>query len=373
MRIMAAILAAGKGSRFGGDKVQALLRGKPVWRYSFEAFLSHPEIDGVGLVCSSENLETMKAQAPEAAFVVAGGLSRQASARAAVCSAEGADALLLHDGARPFVSSAVISRVIGAVKSAGAAGAAIPVTDTLREAETMATVARDQLVAMQTPQGARLDWLTSAHEATREEYTDDVALLHHAGYDSVLVEGESSNFKITTPEDFQRAAAILGSPETRTGIGYDVHPFSKDAGRKCVLGGVHFEDAPGLEGHSDADVLLHSIVDALLGAAALGDIGQHFPNTDPEWKNRDSIYFLHATKTHLDGAGWRILNIDATVIAEYPKVMKKAAAIRERISEALGLESRRVSIKATTNERLGSLGRGEGIAAFAVATLAERT
>jgi 2-C-methyl-D-erythritol 2,4-cyclodiphosphate synthase len=163
----------------------------------------------------------------------------------------------------------------------------------------------------------------------------------------------------------------LGQPETRTGIGYDVHPFSQDPDRKLYLGGVLFEGVQALEGHSDADVLLHAVTDALLGAAALGDIGQHFPNTDPAYKNKSSIYFLEHAGRILESHKWRILNIDATVIAEFPKLMTQATTIRERIAGALGLTHDRVSIKATTNERLGSIGRGEGIAAFAVATISE--
>ncbi len=372
MRVMAAILAAGKGTRFGSDKVHSLLRGKPLWRFSYETFLSHPDVDGVGIVCAPDSIEPIREQAKEAAFVIAGGSHRQESSKAAVTAAGKAELLLIHDAARPFASANLISRVIEGVKRSGAAAPAIPVIDTVREQASLKTVPREGLVAMQTPQGARTEWLAAALTMARETFTDEVALLQAAGYTAELVEGESGNFKITTPEDIERAAAIVGTPETRTGFGYDVHAFSKDPARKCVLGGVEFTDAPGLEGHSDADVLLHAIVDALLGAAALGDIGQHFPNTEPEWKNKPSIYFLTTIKSHLERDGWRILNIDATLIAEVPKVMQKAEAMRTAISQALGLDIRRVSIKATTNEHLGFIGREEGIAAFAVATLAER-
>jgi 2-C-methyl-D-erythritol 4-phosphate cytidylyltransferase/2-C-methyl-D-erythritol 2,4-cyclodiphosphate synthase len=185
----------------------------------------------------------------------------------------------------------------------------------------------------------------------------------------VLVPGEPGNFKITTPEDFLRAQGALGMSETRSGFGYDIHPFSEDAERALWLGGVHFPGHPGLEGHSDADVLLHAVTDSLLGAAALGDIGQHFPNTDPQWRGKASSHFLRHAATLLQAEGWSVVNIDATVVAESPKVMKRASEIRMAIADAVGCDAARVSVKATTNERLGSIGRSEGIAAFATATI----
>jgi 2-C-methyl-D-erythritol 4-phosphate cytidylyltransferase/2-C-methyl-D-erythritol 2,4-cyclodiphosphate synthase len=224
---------------------------------------------------------------------------------------------------------------------------------------------------MQTPQAARADLFRTAYASIDKDFTDDLDVLQNAGIPFTLVAGDPTNFKVTTPADWQRAASLLGPPETRTGIGYDVHPFSQDKSRTLYLGGVAFPDTPALDGHSDADVLLHAVTDALLGAASLGDIGQHFPNTDPEWKGKPSLHFLRHAKDLLKARSWRIVNIDITLIAEFPKVMKKADEIRTTISAALDLELHRVSVKATTNERLGSIGRGEGIAAFAVATIRE--
>ncbi|HEY3781366.1 MAG TPA: 2-C-methyl-D-erythritol 2,4-cyclodiphosphate synthase [Fimbriimonadaceae bacterium] len=368
--MVAAILAAGKGTRFGGDKTRMILRGKPVWRHSFDTFLAHPLVDAVGLICSASLVEEFRREAPSALFVAAGGDIRQDSAAAALAYALNADVLLIHDGARPFVSSAVIDRVLAGIERCGAAAPAVSVTDTVRS-RGGDLLDRDQLLAMQTPQGARVSLLQEAFTHATGSFTDEVALLKSAGIEAEIVEGDKRNIKITTPEDLHYAAAVLGQPETRTGIGYDVHPFSTDPDRKLYLGGVLFEGAPALEGHSDADVLLHAVTDALLGAAALGDIGQHFPNTDPAFKDKSSIYFLEHAGLLLESQKWRILNIDATVIAEFPKLMTQATTIRERIAGALGLSHDRVSIKATTNERLGSIGRGEGIAAFAVATISE--
>jgi 2-C-methyl-D-erythritol 4-phosphate cytidylyltransferase/2-C-methyl-D-erythritol 2,4-cyclodiphosphate synthase len=197
-----------------------------------------------------------------------------------------------------------------------------------------------------------------------------MALVEALGVHPEIVQGEPNNFKITTPEDLARARAIASPAEVRVGIGYDIHPFSDDPSRKLFLGGVHFPDHRALDGHSDADVVLHAATDALLGAAGLGDIGQHFPNTDPRWRGAPSLTFLHHAGVLLAEAGWRIVNLDLTAIAESPKIMKKAPEIRSAIAQCLGIEDSRVSIKATTNERLGSIGRGEGIAAFATASIA---
>lgn len=374
MTIAAAILAAGRGTRFGADKVRVLLKGKPLWRYSFETFLDHPEIDEVGVVCVSEALDELRSLAPEASFVVSGGATRQESAKAALQAAGGCHILLVHDAARPFVKAETITEVIRGIHECGAAAPAIPVSDTIRDrsAGQAKLLDRATLAAMQTPQGARVDLLKVAFAKADKEFTDEIAVLDNAGITSQLVKGDPGNFKITSAEDIARALAVLGPPETRTGIGYDVHAFSRDPARKLYLGGVLFEGSPGLDGHSDADALAHAVVDALLGAAGAGDIGQHFPNTVERWRGQSSIYFLEQTKDILQALNWRILNIDATLIAEHPKVMQKAEAIREAISTALAIAPSRVSIKATTNERLGAIGRGEGIAAFAVATLAER-
>ncbi len=369
VRVVAAILAAGGGTRFGGDKVWALLGGEPVWLSSFRAFQSHPQIDGVGVVVSAKRLEDARSLAPHAAFVISGGADRQASSKAATEAAE-ADMVLVHDAARPFVSAEVISRVLEGVRRTGGAAPSIAVADTLRSHETLAIIDRSAVVAMQTPQGARRDLLLAAHCGATQIYTDEMALLAAAGQPFELVAGSEEAFKITTPVDLARARMVLGGPETRTGFGYDIHAFSTDPSRPMMLGGIRF-DGPGLEGHSDADVLIHAMVDALLGAAGLGDIGQHFPNTDERWRGKPSITFLRHASDELKRFGWRILSLDMAVIAERPKIMARAGEIRACMGEALDIEPSRVSVKATTAEGLGAIGRGEGIAAHAVATIRE--
>jgi 2-C-methyl-D-erythritol 4-phosphate cytidylyltransferase / 2-C-methyl-D-erythritol 2,4-cyclodiphosphate synthase len=202
-----------------------------------------------------------------------------------------------------------------------------------------------------------------------EGLTDEIAAVQFLGHPFKLVNGDAKNFKVTLPEDLQRARDMIGGVETRVGFGYDIHPFSQDAARPLALGGIIFEGAKGLDGHSDADVLVHAIVDAVLGAAALGDIGVHFPNSDEHWRDRPSLFFAARAATMIRAEGYEIRNIDATLIAETPKVMPKALEMRAAISEALGVQIGQVSVKATTNEQLGSIGRSEGIAAHAVATL----
>lgn len=372
MRVTAAILAAGQGTRFGADKTALLLRGKPVWRWSLDAYLDHPAVDDAILVTAPERVENLQRSVPEGVRVIPGGKTRQESCRAAVLASENADLLLVHDAARPFVSQKLIQEVIDATRAKGAAAAGVAVTDTIKQCvkDAVTTLPREQLVAMQTPQGARRDLLLQAHaQAGSVEYTDEMAMLEAVGVYPRIVPGESTNFKITTPEDLFRARALLGVGETRTGLGYDIHPFSDDPSRTLWLGGVAFPGHPALAGHSDADVLLHAVTDALLGAAAMGDIGQHFPNNDPRWRGAPSLHFVRYARELLNKDGWQIINLDIACIAETPKIMPRAVEIREAIAEACGIEPTRVSVKATTNERLGSIGRSEGIAAFATATI----
>jgi 2-C-methyl-D-erythritol 4-phosphate cytidylyltransferase / 2-C-methyl-D-erythritol 2,4-cyclodiphosphate synthase len=371
MRVQAAILCAGRGERFGSDKVLQLLGGRPVWKWSFDTFSSLTEIASVGLVCSPENFDAIKRLAEDAEFVVLGGSNRQESSAIAVRACAEAEVVLIHDGARPFVSADTIRAAIEAIEAGGAAAVALPSVDTLRarKADSSELLDRESVVAMQTPQGARRELLIHAHEAAGTIYTDDMAILEASGVKVSLVAGSRTNFKITTPEDLELARAMIGGGETRTGLGYDVHRFHPDPQRALYLGGVRFDEGPGLEGHSDADVLLHAAVDALLGAACLGDIGQHFPPSDPQWKDRPSSHFLKHAATLLASGGWRVVNLDLAVIAEKPKIMPRAADIRQAIAACLKVDVDRISVKATTNEGLGSIGRGEGIAAFATATI----
>lgn len=371
-RVAAIVLAAGRGERFGADKVNLSLGGKPVWRWSFEAFLAHPEVDEVGLVCAAEHVEAYRIAAPEAAFVVAGGASRQESSELGVQATQ-AEIVLVHDAARPFVSTGLVSRVLDGVREAGAAAPSLPMTDTVkqRDGDAWRTLDRQALRTVQTPQGARRDLLLQAFEAALEEgrtCTDELSAMEAIGVRPELVEGDEGNMKITHPGDLEKALARFGT-ETRVGFGYDVHAFSDDPGRVLMLGGVAFEGHRALAGHSDADVLLHAIADAVLGAAGLPDIGHHFPNTDSEWKDRPSLDFVARAASLVSSEGWRVTNVDATLIAESPKIGPKREAIRAGIAAALGIEPDCVGIKATTHEGIGAMGRGEGISAHAVATL----
>jgi 2-C-methyl-D-erythritol 4-phosphate cytidylyltransferase/2-C-methyl-D-erythritol 2,4-cyclodiphosphate synthase len=374
MKVVAAILAAGRGERFGADKSQALLGGKPVWRWSFDAYSSHPLLAGVGLVGSAANLGALKS-APNSLFVVPGGSDRRESSKLAVeaCPPD-ADVVLVHDAARPFVTARLISEIVSAAARSGAAAPGIPVTDTVKRVDsgTVETVDRKGLWTVQTPQGGRRDLFLRAHAEARGDVTDDLGLFEAIGIEPEIVPGDPANVKITTPEDIARWESSRGLSEVRTGMGYDVHAFSADPSRALMLGGVRFEGHPGLEGHSDADVVLHAAVDALLGAAGLGDIGVHFPNSDPAWKNAPSLDFLaHAAKLLQDG-NWMLQNLDITVIAEHPRIMARAQEIRAAIAQAAGTGPDRISVKATTNERLGFIGRGEGIAALATATISKK-
>lgn len=368
MKVGAVILAAGKGSRFGGDKLRARLGGKPVWRWSYDTFQLHSKVDQVVFVCPSDLLETYASEIPPSELV-AGGRTRQESCALGISRLEDCDYVLIHDAARPLVTPELIDSVLAATERAGAAGPAVPVTDTLRN-HSGELVDRSQLVGMQTPQGSRVSDLLRAHSQVADEVTDDLALVQAIGIKPEIISGDPQNFKITTEDDLAKARGIIGFRETRTGLGYDIHQFSSDPTRPLMVGGVLFDGA-GLEGHSDADALLHAVTDSILGAASLGDIGLHFPNTDPQWKDRASIDFLVYAANLVRGEGWKVVNVDATVIAEKPKVMPQSLQIRTAIAQAIGCPLGSVSIKATTNEKLGAIGRSEGLAAFAVATLTE--
>ncbi len=376
MSVYAAILAAGKGTRFGADKISLLVRGKPVWKWSYDSLLSHKLIKGVGIVCAPKDIDEFREIAPEALFVTAGGRHRMESSRNALDALPSdADIILIQDAARPFVDSNVVDRLIVATQEFGAAAPAIDVPDTVRlvQPNDQAKVLnRNLLRAMQTPQAANVELLRKAFAMENcETVTDEMSLIEAIGEVPTLVEGHPDSFKITLPSDLARFAALLGPPEVRTGFGYDVHRFSSDRSRKLMLGGIHFEGEPALEGHSDADAVLHAIVDALLGAAGLGDIGVHFPNTEPMWGGEPSVTFLRHARILLEESGWKVKNIDVTVVAETPKVMGRASELRELWSHELGLTEFQVNLKATTNEGMGAIGRSEGIAAYAVATIVQ--
>jgi 2-C-methyl-D-erythritol 4-phosphate cytidylyltransferase/2-C-methyl-D-erythritol 2,4-cyclodiphosphate synthase len=367
MTFTAVILAAGSSTRAGFDKTLAMLAGKPVWRWSYDQYRANPQIETTVVVASDSNIKPITEQG---AHTIKGGETRQQSVLNAL-QAVTTDAVLLHDAARPLISQELINSVIAAVEQTGAAAAGIPVVDTikLRTGNHLETLDRSSLVAMQTPQAARTELLKQAHAQATADATDDMALLEAIGVQPTIVSGDPHNFKITTAEDLARARAIVGHAETRIGFGYDVHPFSQDQTRTLMLGGIAFPNHHALDGHSDADVLLHAVTDAVLGAAGLGDIGRHFPNTDNRWKGEPSLTFLRAAARLLKDQGWEIVNVDVTVVAESPKITPRADEMIAQIAQALQIAPNRVSIKATTNERMGFVGRGEGIAATAVASI----
>ena len=372
MKCLAILLAAGESRRFGKDKIWLDLEQRPVWKWSFDTFLNHPLVDGVAIVGPRHFLEDFQKHAAEAVFIAEGGATRQESAYNGLkAAAEQYDLILFHDAARPFISNALITKIIDTAKLKGAACPGTPLTDTIKQKQDgiYKTVQREQYTAVQTPQAAlRSHWLR-AHQTSGAVMTDDVSLLETLGIYAEIVPGDKENIKLTTKEDYEHALRKISMPEIRTGLGYDIHSFSQEPNRPLFLGGVLFEGEQGLEGHSDADVVLHAVVDALLGAAGLGDIGLHYPNTDPRWKNADSKIFLKETAKRLQDENWQIINIDITVLAEHPKVMRRKEDIRTRISNEVGLDPSRINLKATTNEKLGAIGRGEGIAAFSVATI----
>ncbi len=372
-KVFAILLAAGSSQRFGSDKLSYKFQSIPVWLQSFRALISSPEIDAVGIVTSPESIEEYRTLAPEANFIIAGGSSRQESSRLGTEAVpEDFEIVIIHDAARPFVSHLTIFNVVHGVKMYGAAYPALPATDTFRYIQNniSTTLNRPQLYAAQTPQGAYRQQLLKAHQAAVDsnlEFTDDIAILENIQITGTPVPGDPENIKITFQSD---VGNLSSKSEIRTGLGYDIHAFSTDPNRPLWLGGVEFpNDRPGLDGHSDADSLLHAVVDALLGAISAGDIGLLYPNTDPRWHNCPSIHFLEETSALLHQKGWNIVNIDATVIAERPKIMVRKDEIIGAIASAAGLDPSQVSVKATTNEKLGAIGKEQGIAAFAIATV----
>ncbi len=310
---------------------------------------------------------------------VAGGATRSESVRAGLAMVpNNASIVCVHDGARPFASSDLFAAVIAAViNGADAAVPGVPVSDTIKQVDGTGTVVgtpvRSGLRAVQTPQAFRADVLRRAH-ASAGDATDDAALVEAAGGRVVVVAGEEHNRKITDPNDLRWArqqlegTAMTNAMTTRVGQGFDIHRFSDDAARPLVLGGVVFEGARGLHGHSDADAIAHAVIDALLGAAGLGDIGEHFPDTDPQWKGADSLQLLRHAAALVRAAGFAIGNVDCSVVCETPKLAPQRAAMQQRLSEAAGAP---VTVKGRRAEGLGALGRQEGIAVWATAIISQ--
>ena len=382
MKVFALIVAAGRGSRAGPGtpKQYRELAGEPVLRHCLRAFSMHPGIESILSVIHTDDRDAYEQASqglPKLTTPVTGGDTRQASVLCGLEAMEKAapDLVLIHDGARPFVSARLIDDTIKALETHRGAMPGLPVADTLRHSQdglAGETVSREGLWRAQTPQGFHYPSILAAHRAARDSgnisYTDDVAIASAAGIDVVLVQGDEDNFKITSAEDLMRATRMLaGASEYRTGQGFDVHRFGP--GDHVMLCGVKVPHNQGLLGHSDADAGLHALTDAILGAIAQGDIGKHFPPSDPQWKGSSSDLFLaHAARLMRD-AGAQVVHVDLTLICEKPKIGPHAEAMRARIADILQIAPERVSVKATTTEGLGFTGRGEGIAAQATATL----
>jgi 2-C-methyl-D-erythritol 4-phosphate cytidylyltransferase/2-C-methyl-D-erythritol 2,4-cyclodiphosphate synthase len=374
MTLTALIVAAGKGERLGGGvpKQYRLLGGKPVLRWAVESLARHPAVRSTRIVIGKGQRE----QASEALAgmdvreIVEGGAERADSVRAGLAAIDG-DAVLVHDAARPFCPPAVIDRLISQLEFFEGAAPVLAVGDTLARAGSSLEepVDRSGMVRVQTPQAFRLEALRQAYASwSGSTPTDETTVLRAAGMKVAAVEGDPALEKLTTAADFDRAAQWLaGSFSPRTGLGFDVHAFAGEG--PVMLGGVAIPHTRGLAGHSDADVVLHAITDALLGAAGLGDIGEHFPPSDPAWKGASSDRFLRHAAELLRERGAIIDHVDCTVIAEEPKVGPHRAAMRDTIAGIIGLPPAQVSVKATTTEGLGFTGRREGIAAQAVASI----
>jgi 2-C-methyl-D-erythritol 4-phosphate cytidylyltransferase / 2-C-methyl-D-erythritol 2,4-cyclodiphosphate synthase len=381
-RVAALIVAAGRGSRFGGDlpKQYCQLAGKPVLAHTVAAFISHPLIAVVQTVIHADDAalyaEAVGSSQQKLLPPVTGGATRQASVLAGLeaMSGQGIDIVLIHDAARPFVSAHVINEAIQAARDHGAAVPGAAVTDTIVAVDTgiiAATPDRASLRAVQTPQAFRFDLILAAHRkaaAGDRTFTDDGSIAAAAGHAVHVFNGDSANVKITTQDDLARANQRLGQTMvSRTATGFDVHAFGP--GDHVWLCGLKIPHEHGFVAHSDGDVALHAITDALMGAMADGDIGRHFPPSDPQWKGASSDRFLAYAAQRLRQRGGIIDLLDVTIICEAPKVGPHAEAMRLRVAEIAGVPPGNVSVKATTTERLGFTGRKEGISALATATV----
>ena len=373
--VTAIVVAAGASRRMGFDKLSYRLPdGRTVLETSCAALAAHPAITQLVLVCGGNRAacEAIAAACPKPCAVVQGGATRADSVRNGLAAATG-ELVAIHDAARPFVSESVITAALTAAAETGAAAPAVPVKDTVKVADpsgrVLDTPDRATLYAVQTPQCFRRALYTQALAAVTGEkarlVTDDCSLFELTGRPVELVQGDYANIKITTREDLPRTEN--GGKKMRIGHGYDVHRLVED--RKLILGGVEVPFEKGLLGHSDADVLAHAVMDAVLGAAALGDIGKHFPDTDPAYAGADSLQLAQHVARIMREKGWKIVNIDSTLLCQKPKLAPYIPAMRENLAAAFGMPVDAVSVKATTEEHLGFTGEGLGIAAHAVALI----
>jgi len=381
------VVAAGRSTRFGGPRAKQFLdlAGQTVLERSITALAAPSAVKGVVVVLAADDVDGPRAHGlrgrSDVLDVVAGGRTRAESVRAGLSAVGNEPFVLVHDAARPLASVELVEAVIAATRTHGAAIPGLPVADTVKRLTGAGddqgpwvgeTLAREELRLAQTPQGARTDWLREALDTMSKdgtEVTDESAALERAGHRVAVVPGDSANRKITSAADLDDASRRLAGDDTglRVGSGFDVHRFGE--GRRLMLGGIEFPGEPGLEGHSDADVVLHAVMDALLGAAGMGDIGVLFPPEDQQFAGADSRVLARQVARAVADKGCRVVNVDLTVLAERPKIRSRVPEMRSAIADAIEVAPDRIGIKATTLERLGSLGRGEGIACQAVALI----
>lgn len=382
-QVAAVVVAAGQGLRAGGEIPKQFRRiaGETLLERALSAFAEAPDVTFVQPVIRPDDVNLVRrlTRGMNVLEPVAGGATRQASVRAGLealvaCTP---DIVLVHDAARPFASASLITRAIAAAEKTGAAIPALPVTDTVKRIDSTgtieATLDRNSIRLVQTPQAFAFPALFDAHRRAlaqgRNDFTDDAALAEWAGIKVSVFAGEPGNIKFTTPEDFARAEAIqsAGLGDVRTGSGLDVHAFGP--GDHVTLGGIRIPHVQALTGHSDADVALHALTDAILGALADGDIGAHFPPSDPQWRGASSDRFLTFAVERVRARGGRIAHLDLTIVCEAPRIGEHRDRMRANIANLAGIGIERVGVKATTSEKLGFTGRGEGIAAYATATI----
>jgi len=382
VHVTAIIAAGGRGARFGGTLPKQLLPlgGRPILQRSVEAFAGHARVTDLVVALPAELVADppgyLRTGAKPLALVEGGARRQDSVARAFARVPAGAEIVVVHDAARPLVSDALIARTVEAAADDGAAIAALAATDTVKrgsaERLVVGTVPRGEIFLAQTPQAFRTSVLRAAlaHGGPGADATDEAALVERTGHPVRLVDGDPRNVKITTADDLALAERLLASPSTsllRIGTGYDLHRLVE--GRRLVLGGVVIPFDRGLAGHSDADAVCHAVTDAILGAAAAGDIGRHFPDSDPRWKDADSLTLLARAVEIVAAGGYGIVNVDVVVIAERPRLVPYIDAMRANLARVIGITAAQVGIKGKTNEGVGSIGAGESIAVHAVALL----